>query len=193
MMYPPSSTMTRHISPSSAVSSSARRSARCPARSVRSIRLMRCSSSGVASASGVADVICASIGRHVEESCVFHPTPFALSVQSAVRRISDSRFHGLHRGGKALPGGVVATTAAPYEILDLIFADLSNREVGRFGMRKVETGDRSGRQHGVVFAEPHSDLRCLEQLEQLRLDRMIRTGGIAGRGSNATVLLPDEL
>src|SRR5690606_10486863 len=79
-------------------------------------------------------------------------------------------------------------------LLDLIPADLAHREVARLGMVDVEPAHRSGRPHGEALGETDSDARLdIQEAEEGALLGVIRTGGIAGSGTDAAIALADQV
>src|SRR5690606_6760554 len=58
---------------------------------------------------------------------------------------------------------------------------------------EVEAAHRRGRRHRIAFGELHADaLARAEQLEQRPLHRMVGTGRVAWRGTDAAVALRDQ-
>jgi hypothetical protein len=94
------------------------------------------------------------------------------------------------RLGREPPRGVFARQArALREIVELVVADAPDGEVLRVRMRKIEAGDRRGRQHREAFGEGHAEFVGTQDIEERRLDRVIGTGRIPRRRPDARIFL----
>ena len=60
-------------------------------------------------------------------------------------------------------------------------------------MAEVEAGDGRGREHGEILGQGDFPGIAAEHVEQDRLEAMVGAGGVAGRGTNALILLADQL
>ena len=61
-------------------------------------------------------------------------------------------------------------------------------------MGEIPSGNRRSREHGKVLGQFQSSVcRCVEQVEQGGLLRVVRAGGIAGRWPDAPVPFTDQV
>src|SRR5690348_9779116 len=78
-------------------------------------------------------------------------------------------------------------------IFELVAADLGHSEIVAVAVAEVEARDRRGWKHREILGEHHLARIAAEHVEQDRLEAVVRTGRIAGRRTNACVLLADQL
>ena len=77
--------------------------------------------------------------------------------------------------------------------MELVVADFADGEVAGFGVGEVEAADRGGGGHGAGFGERDADaFGHFQQVKEGALGGVVGTGGVAGGGTDASVLLGDE-
>ncbi|CAM2147891.1 NAD-specific glutamate dehydrogenase [Paraburkholderia tropica] len=81
---------------------------------------------------------------------------------------------------------------AAAEVRELVLADLADGEIRAVRMREIEARDARRRQHRQRFGHAHADLVGLQHVEHVALDEVVRAGRIAGRRTDARVLLGDQ-
>src|SRR6266853_1885910 len=96
-------------------------------------------------------------------------------------------------GGKPALGLLQSERLAPGVVGSLVLADLVDREIPGIRVGEIKAAHARGGKHGVRFGEREARLASREQGEQRSLFRVVRTGGIAGRGADAAVFLCDQL
>ena len=93
-------------------------------------------------------------------------------------------------GPQILPCPIQIECAPCGIVRNLIFANPRNAEIFGLGVPEIKSADRCGRQHGKAFGQRDAGfMGRIQQVEQYRLQAVVRTGGIARCWPDAAIFL----